>query len=246
MKVYDLIETYLTKHVYIRGDYIGAAPADPYRRRDTNKRIVKQNGDLGLRVYATTVARLSPDDTLTINLNSWHTQTTFKALNSFFRRFRIPLYVGSITHRGVSQTALYNTCPPSSIAWAFYDGMKLQLHPHDPPINLEPKPFKYRAIDRAASAEFRRNSKEFFQALPLLHAALPQTSDPSIRFSYPGTGARLREVIANPACWPDVVGWHAYSGYRRHPRLLETVIAKIKKDAKCDLYWHHDTPYTHL
>jgi hypothetical protein len=242
--LHTLLTQHLHRHAYRRGIFKGAAPLN--QRWARHKRVHHNpiTDTMDVIIYNTDVVSAHRDGSITLRTNGWNSQTTKDGINRVLYTLRSRLYIYSLRHRGVSQWVLST----EHGTYAFYDGMVLspELKP------CHPKPFKYRAINAFKSTAFTKDptTKEFFQTLPLLHAALPDTRQAHLNwYAYEQRGSALRKLIADPAQWADLVEAQAYyaqwPGAPKHPDHKD-VARLLKQYAKEDLYEVHDTPYTLL
>jgi hypothetical protein len=206
--MYEKLQAHLTKHAYTRGRNKGDAPLDASRRGRSHERVTRCGDCMAVRFHRTNVILAYPDGRITINCDGWGmAPTTRSCINDALRWFGgNNAWMYSDRMYGKTQLVLKTTRGMH----AYYDGITIDA---DGTLLSEPKPFKGKRIDKAATKELYADMQEcgFKDVFRLLHAVaekLPHANDPlyeTVRFARP---SELRDFITQEVHsnkWPYVV-----------------------------------------
>ena len=208
MNPYYKLKSHLDHHEYVRGAFIGDAPA--LERRKTHVRVVNRGGCMAVRMYQTDLITAFPDGRVVLSMGGWNTFTTKANMYGVAREF-LPYAVRFLTHyenKFPNLAVRIGGAPP--IPWR--DGLTLDA---DGRVIGELGTFKRYEADRAARKEFVARGKAFREALPLLVCMGKATGG---RFGHPDqmtfAGEQWPQIVSafwNPggpkAIWGDIYRW---------------------------------------
>lgn len=244
---YERMLAHHAAHQFKRGRNAGDAPLNTVQRYGhTLVRVTPTHADIIL--HQTAVMRAYPDGTITLASDRWRTKTTKDTINTALQLFaRRCAGVYSTRRFGLSQWHLWvrEGTPPRT--YCFYDGIKLS--PDGTPV--DPKPFKRKRLNPAMAKAFSRAAKEFRQAFPILHAALPDTTHTTQALLAAYRNANLdhgltpnlaNAITSQPELWPVIIEKFAHScrytwgWYNTTPAEPATVLRAIMAEAKYHMY----------
>ena len=246
---YQRMLAHHAEHQFKKGVNKGDAPLD-IRQRYGHKLVRIHPTHAEVVLYRSTLFRAFPDGTVQLSAGGWSTYTTKDTINTalaLFCRYASPsysAYVHSCTRYGVTQ---WHYMVAGAGTYLFYDGMIITPNG----IPLEPRPFKRRVIDQTKSRPFTTASCPFRQTLPLLHAALPDTTNarPNDYYAHglSDPHALAHAITSQPELWPLIVEHHSYP-----PRIWSTVrkysdpkevLQTILREAKKGMHMLVDAPH---
>lgn len=236
---YQRMLAHHAEHQFKKGQNKGDAPLD-IRQRYGHKLIRLYPTHAEVVLYTSTLFRAYPDGTVQLSTGGWSTYTTKDTINTALKLFcrhaspSYSAYVSSHVRSGITQ---WHYTVAGTGTFAFYDCMTLA--PNGLPTN--PKPFKRKIIDQTKSRPFFRAAQAFRQTFPLLHAALPDTTNarPNDYYAHGLIDSRkLAHAIAHqPELWPIIVEhfsypprlWHTLNKYQDPDDVFHTIINEAKK-----------------
>lgn len=87
MTPYTKLQFHLERHMYKRGQFKGDAPADASLRGKNHLRVIKQGGNMCVRMWNTNIITVTPDNHIRISMGGWWTSTTKQNLNEAVHTF---------------------------------------------------------------------------------------------------------------------------------------------------------------
>lgn len=245
--MYEKLQAHLEANAYKRGMNKGDAPLDASRRGRSHERVTRRGDCMAVHFHRTDVIRAYPDGRITIDCDGWNMAPTTRAcINDALRWFGgNNAWMYSDRMYGKTQTVLKTMRGMH----AYYDGITIDA---DGTLLSEPKPFKGKRIDKAATKELYADMQEcgFKDVFRLLHAVaekLPFINDrlhETVRFA---RASELRDFITQEVHsnkWPYVVDLVSFrSGYDyktrqtlHHKRDYKDAWAQLMGFVKKDLY----------
>jgi hypothetical protein len=213
------LKLHLERHAYKRGRFAGDAPADKSRRYKTQVRVTRRGDDMCVRMYNTDIIRVAPDNTVTLNMNGWHTSTTVANTNDALSEFIGWGGVGKLKFKGLSQLAIR----ANGKTYLYYDGMEFSP---DGKLLSEARPFQRKITDRDDTAEFRKDIEDsgFKAVFPVLFAAAEPMRGWITRELKPIVTSEWRANV-----WPDVAA-HFKVFHDDHKSAYRAIVQQCTRD----------------
>jgi hypothetical protein len=226
MTPYLKLKRHLDEHMYKRGAFTGAAPADPSRRSRNHVRVIQaRDGTMIVRMYNTDLLRVTPDNTIRISTGGWFTSTTKQNLNDALGRFVGWGRVGTQRIFGYNHDVIRII----GKTYRFYDGMEFSM---DGNLLSPATTFSRKQTDRAETKEFRDEveASGFKAVWPILFAAAKVTSKSGGSFVH--VDRRVRDILTcehNANQWPTIAEIYKTS-HDDHKSAYQALMRDCTKD----------------
>lgn len=226
MTPYLKLKRHLDEHVYKRGAFTGAAPADPSRRSRNHVRVIQaKDGTMIVRMFSTDILRVTEDNTIRISTGGWFTNTTKQNLNDALARFVGWGRVGTQRIFGYN----HDVIRVIGKTYRFYDGMEFNM---DGDLLSPATTFSRKQVDRAETKEFRDEveASGFKAVWPILFANAEASFKIGVGFVY--TDKAIRSLISDPDRadqWPTIAALYK-SNHDDHKSAYQALMRDCTKD----------------
>lgn len=201
------LTAYIEHHKYLRGDFVGDAPADHRRRGKTHFRVVhRPHRCTAVRFHSTDILQAYPNGDIVLDTCGWYNRTTTRsALQDALRLVQgYGVSFGSVRKYGVCTPTV--TTPHG--VYQYYDGIRITA---DGYVITSVKPFQRRQLNATYVAQLKANLKAsgFTTMFPLLYS---QCAPDTPRWAH-ARPAQLQAVLSNPdqaAEWAKVIHLFKY------------------------------------
>jgi hypothetical protein len=226
MTPYLKLKRHLDEHMYKRGAFTGAAPADASRRSRNHVRVIQaRNGTMIVRMYSTDILRVTEDNTIRISTGGWFTNTTKQHLNDALARFVGWGRVGTQRIFGYNHDVIRII----GKTYRFYDGMEFSM---DGNLLSPATTFSRKQVDRAETKEFRDEveASGFKAVWPILFANVEPAPFRGAGLVYTDRG--ILKIITDPDRadqWPTIAALYK-SNHDDHKSAYQALMRDCTKD----------------